>query len=86
MVESIALDLSAPGMTPVLAIEHALEAHLHERFAGAFSDILVKPPRVKFHAMYFKQRYASLPVLLGSEYETWCVAASIELIQLPKSY
>jgi hypothetical protein len=71
LVESIARDLSAPGMTPVLAIERALEAHLHERFAGAFSDILVKPPRVKFHAMYFKQRYASLPVLLGSEYETW---------------
>jgi hypothetical protein len=62
VVESIALDLSAPGMTPVLAIEHALEAHLHERFAGAFSDILVKPFWVKFHRMYFKRPYASLSV------------------------
>lgn len=71
LLESIARDLSASGMTPVLAIERALKALLNERFAGAFSDILVKPPKVKFHAMYFKHRYASLPVLLGSEYETW---------------
>ncbi|CAM3893351.1 hypothetical protein CCOS865_02243 [Pseudomonas reidholzensis] len=71
LVDSIAQDLAAPGMTPVLAIERALEAHLHEQFKAAFAHVLVKPPKVKFHSMYFKQRYASLPALLGSGYETW---------------
>lgn len=71
LVDSIVQDLAAPGMTPVLAIERALEVHLHERFVAAFSNALVKPPKVKFHSMYFKQRYASLPALLGSGYETW---------------
>lgn len=71
LVDSIAQDLAAPGMTPVLAIERALEAHLHEQFKAAFAHVIVKPPRVKFHSMYFKQRYASLPALLDSGYETW---------------
>lgn len=71
LVDSIVQDLAAPGMTPVLAIERALEAHLHDQFKAALANVLVKPPRVKFHSMYFKQRYASLPALLGSGYETW---------------
>lgn len=71
LVDSIVQDLAAPGMTPVLAIERALEAHLYDQFKAALANILVKPPKVKFHSMYFKHRYASLPALLGNGYETW---------------
>ncbi len=71
LVAAIAQDLVAPGMTPVLAIERALEAHLRECFAEAFSSAIIKPPVVKFHSMYFKQRFATIPQLLRTSYETW---------------
>ncbi|WP_236168930.1 hypothetical protein [Pseudomonas atacamensis] len=58
-------------MTPVLAIERALEVLLRQCFIETFSNILIKPPSVKFHSMYFKQRFASLPALLGKGYVTW---------------
>lgn len=71
LVDSIVNDLATPGTTPVQAIERALEAHLYQAFSSAFSEILLKPPRVKFHSMYFRQRFASLADLLKSGYETW---------------
>lgn len=71
LVDPVVQDLATPGMTPVLAIERVLDAHLHQRFAESFSSVLIKPPSVKFHSMYFQQRYASLPVLVKTGYETW---------------
>lgn len=64
-------DLETPGMTPVLAIERALETHLRQCFIESFSNTLIKPPVVKFHSAYFKQRFASLPAMLSIGYETW---------------
>lgn len=64
-------DLETPGMTPVHAIESALETHLRQCFIESFADILIKPPSVKFLSMYFKQRFASLPTMLSTGYETW---------------
>ncbi|WP_419341112.1 hypothetical protein ACM1PE_23335 [Achromobacter sp. PD1] len=71
LVDPAVQDLGTPGMTPVLAIERALEVLLRQCFMETFSDILIKPPSVKIHSMYFKQRFASLPALLGTNHETW---------------
>lgn len=71
LIKPIVQDLESPGMTPVLAIERALEAHLRQCFMESFSDILIKPPAVRFHSSYFKQRFASLPTLLSVGYDTW---------------
>lgn len=71
LVDPVVQDLGTPGMTPVLAIERAFEALLRQCFIESFSDVLIKPPSVKFHSMYFKQRFASLPALLGTSYVTW---------------
>lgn len=71
LVDPAVQDLGTPGMTPVLAIERALEVLLRQCFMETFSDILIKPPSVKIHSLYFKQRFASLPALLGTNYETW---------------
>lgn len=77
LVQPAVRDLETPGMTPVLAIERAIESHLFERFAAAFADRLIKPPVVKFHSMYFKSRYATLPELLRAGYETWYCEISL---------
>jgi hypothetical protein len=71
LVDGIVQDLASQGMTPVLAIERALESHLYQVFFSAFSELLVKPPKVKFHSMYFKKPFASLAELLNIGYETW---------------
>lgn len=71
LVDPAVQDLGTPGMTPVLAIERALEVLLRQCFMETFSDILIKPSSVKIHSMYFKQRFASLPALLGTNHETW---------------
>jgi len=71
LVDGIVQDLVTPGITPVLAIERALEIYLYQAFSRAFSELLIKPPKVKFHSMYFKQRFASLAELLETGYETW---------------
>ncbi|MGY8812790.1 MAG: hypothetical protein ACKVK5_17360 [Pseudomonadales bacterium] len=71
LVDSIVQDLVTPGMTPVLAIERALEAHIYQAFSSAFSEILIKPPKIKVHSTSFKQRFASLAELLDTGYETW---------------
>lgn len=70
-------DLETPGMTPVLAIERALETHLRQCFMESFAKILIKPPSVKFHSTYFKQRFASLPAMLNTGYETWYTEITI---------
>lgn len=77
LVQPAVRDLETPGMTPVLAIERAIESLLFERFAGAFADRLIKPPVVKFHSMYFKSRYATLPDLIRTGYETWYCEISL---------
>lgn len=70
LVSVIAQDLAAPGLTPLLAIERALESHLCDCSAEAFSRVLIKAPLVNFHSMYFKQRFSSLPLLLRTGYDT----------------
>lgn len=54
LIMPVIQDLETPGMTPVLAIERALESHLRQCFMESFSKTLIKPPAVKFHSMYFK--------------------------------
>jgi len=71
LVQPITHDLRAQGMPPVDALERALEAHIFEQFRDALSDRLIKPPNVRLHAMYFKDRYAALPALTSTGYETW---------------
>lgn len=71
LIPLIVQDLETPGIAPVVAIERALETHLRQCFMESFAKILIKPPAVKFHSMYFKHRFASLPTLLSTGYETW---------------
>ncbi|MFX4226402.1 MAG: hypothetical protein ACFHHU_00960 [Porticoccaceae bacterium] len=71
LVDGIVHDLGSLGMTPVLAIERALEAHIYQVFSCAFSNMSVKPPKIKFHSNYFKRRFASLAELVETGYETW---------------
>ena len=86
LVDQVVSYLAVPGMTPVLAIERALETHLYKVFSDALSSILIKPPKVKFHSMYLKRRYASLPELLKTGYETWyseiTLATKLSLIHI----
>ena len=70
-MQQMVQDLRAPGVTPVIAVERALEAHIFERFRDELGARLVKPPVVRLHTMYFKERFATLPVLSSSGYETW---------------
>ncbi|KZB71043.1 MULTISPECIES: hypothetical protein [Thalassospira] len=77
LVDGIVQDLGTPGMTPVLAIERALEAHIYQAFSGAFSDMLIKPPTIKLHSNYFKRRFASLAELVEIGYETWYFEVTI---------
>lgn len=64
-------DLQAGGMTPVKAIERALETHILDCFQNALEGKLVKPPRVRLHSMYFDARFSSIAALSQTGYETW---------------
>jgi len=67
LVESIARDHSAPGMTPVLAIERAFEAHLHERFAGACWRRCRIAPRTDARLTHLQIRTNPAQVLVREE-------------------
>jgi hypothetical protein len=69
--QRVADDLRLEGVNPVISVECALEEHLFERFRDVLGDRLIKPPRVRLHAMYFKERYATLHRLKSTGYETW---------------
>lgn len=67
---SLATKVSIPGVRPVDAVEQLLtETFIHNLRGADFS--LVKPPSVKLHAMYFKERGATLAQLARQGYETW---------------
>lgn len=71
LARQMARSLHAEGMPPIMAVERALERQLFEAFRDGFGNRLVKPPTVRFHSMYFKERYSSLAALALTGYETW---------------
>ncbi|MES1997943.1 MAG: hypothetical protein V4446_01385 [Pseudomonadota bacterium] len=71
LVQPMVQDLRAEGVPPVVALERALEAHIFEKFREGLGDRLVKFPVVRLHTMYFKDKYAALPTLTSTGYETW---------------
>ncbi|WP_426747462.1 hypothetical protein VZQ01_08305 [Myxococcus faecalis] len=52
------------------AVERALEAYLFERFEERLRERLCKPPVVRLPE-YFQSRFATLPELVDSGYDTW---------------
>jgi hypothetical protein len=73
LVGPLAHDLRTSGVVPVPAVERALEEYLFEKFRDGLGEMLVKAPRVRVHAGYFKNRFANLVDLAQSGYETWYV-------------
>ena len=71
LISPIVHDLHTGGATPVVAIERALEAHIFQCFQNSLVSRLIKPPRVRLHESYFKERFANLKSLAKSGYETW---------------
>ena len=71
MIDAMARDISLSGQTPVAAAERSLEAYLFTSFREALDAIILKPPLVRLHSMYFKERYATLPLLSTCGYKTW---------------
>ncbi len=71
LVSPVVHDLQAGGVTPVMAIERALEAHIFECFQTTLKGRLIKPPRIRLHASYYKNRFANLTSLAKTGYETW---------------
>jgi len=71
LIHRMVRDICVSGQTPVVATERALEAHIFERFSDALLGVLTKPPLVRIHSGYFKERYATLPSLCSSGYKTW---------------
>lgn len=71
LVQPMTHDMQADGVPPVVALERALEAHIFEQFRESLGDRLVKPPVVRLHTMYFKDKFAALPALSATGYETW---------------
>ncbi|WP_026600851.1 hypothetical protein [Methylomonas sp. 11b] len=71
LVRQMLLDLRTAGVTPVMAVERALETHLFKQFRDELSGRLVKSPVVLFYPMYFKERYATLHALSSTGYDTW---------------
>jgi len=71
LVQKMVQDLRGDAVTPVSAIERALEAELFEKFRDGLSSVLIKPPVVRLHSMYFKDRYSTLTALASHGYETW---------------
>jgi hypothetical protein len=71
LVEPMVREICLAGQTPVASVERILEKHLTAVVSEALADVLLKPPVVRLHSMYFKERYASLPALTKSGYKTW---------------
>jgi hypothetical protein len=73
LVQPMVHDLLAGGVTPVVALERAFEAHIFEQFLHGLADQLIKPPIIRLHTMYFKDKCSDLPSLVLTGYETWYV-------------
>ena len=73
LVDPIARDIRFSGQTPVAATERALEAHIFENLQKTLSGVITKPPVVRIHPGYFKDRYSVLPALCLSGYKTWYI-------------
>lgn len=71
--EALALKASTVGVRPVDAVEELLTQTLVQNIRDAESVRLHKPPSVKLHSMYYKNRCASLADLALGGYETWYV-------------
>jgi hypothetical protein len=71
--EALALKVATVGVRPVDAVEQLLTEILVENLQQQVAFALRKIPSVKLHAMYFKERCASLARLSDVGYETWYV-------------
>lgn len=71
--EALALKASTVGIRPVDAVEELLTQTLVQNICDAEPVRLHKPPSVKLHSMYYKNRCASLAELARGGYETWYV-------------
>lgn len=71
--EALALKVSTAGVRPVDAVEQLLTQTLTQNILDAESVKLHKPPSVKLHSMYYKNRCASLADLARDGYATWYV-------------
>lgn len=71
LIDAMVRDISLSGQTPVAAAERSLEAYLFTSFQEALGAIILKPPVVRLHSTYFKERYATLPSLSTGGYKTW---------------
>jgi hypothetical protein len=71
--EALALKASTVGVRPVDAVEELLTQTLVQNIRDAESVRLHKPPSVKLHSMYYKNRCASLADLAHDGYATWYV-------------
>lgn len=78
LISPIVHDLHTGGATPVVAIERALEAHIFQCFQNSLVSRLIKPPRVRLHESYFKERFANLKSLAKSGYETWASPKALQ--------
>jgi len=71
--EALALKASTVGIRPVDAVEQLLTQILAQNIRDVASVKLHKPPSVKLHSMYYKDRCASLAHLARDGYATWYV-------------
>lgn len=59
------------GVTPVIAVEHAIENQLYCSTINALGGRLIKKPVIRFHSNYYVERYASIHRLSEIGYHTW---------------
>jgi hypothetical protein len=71
LVEPMMREICVAGQTPVASVERVLENYLAGVIRTTLADVILKPPVVRLHSMYFKERYATLPALAKSGYKTW---------------
>lgn len=71
LVDPMVREICVSAQTPVASIERVLDKYLAKVISETLADVIVKPPVVRLHSMYFKERYASLSALAKSGYKTW---------------
>lgn len=76
LVDPMVREICVSGQTPVASVERALEKYLGTVIGATLANVILKPPVVRLHSMYFKERYASLPALAKSGYKTWYLEVS----------
>lgn len=67
----LANEVATGGLAVVDAIERLLAVRFEETAFRALAGRLVKPPRVRVHAHYYRDRFANLSELRSRGYETW---------------